>query len=84
MGVIPTPNSMSMFTSTLSHRATPFKSHHRFSVAIKTVDKREVPDLLWLILFSTHTIKMDMQSSITFSSMMCVMSSAYCCKSRRH
>lgn len=45
MGVIPTPNSMSMFTSTLSHRATPFKSHHRFSVAIKTVDKREVPDL---------------------------------------
>jgi len=44
MGVIPYPNSISMFTARLIHRATPFKSHHRFSIAVKTVNKEEAPE----------------------------------------
>lgn len=44
MGVVPYPNSISMFTSRLLHRATPFKSHHRFSIAVKTINKDEAPE----------------------------------------
>lgn len=44
IGVPPYFNSMSMFTARLVHRATPFKSHHRFTVAIKTVLKEEAPE----------------------------------------
>tara|TARA_E500000331_G_scaffold42656_1_gene35235 strand:+ start:2164 stop:2868 length:705 start_codon:yes stop_codon:yes gene_type:complete len=35
IGIPPTANSMSYFTSTILHRATPFRSHSRFTVAAK-------------------------------------------------
>lgn len=34
-GILPIPNRLIMFDSRLLHRATPFKSNHRFSLAVK-------------------------------------------------
>ena len=35
IGIPPKANSMSYFTSSILHRATPFRSHSRFTVAAK-------------------------------------------------
>ena len=42
IGVLPLPNSLTRFTSSINHRATPFRDHHRFTVAIKCINKNEL------------------------------------------
>ena len=42
IGVPPLPNSIVRFTSSIDHRATPFRDHHRFTFAIKCVNKNEL------------------------------------------
>tara|TARA_B100001250_G_scaffold93789_1_gene78146 strand:+ start:1170 stop:1754 length:585 start_codon:yes stop_codon:yes gene_type:complete len=41
IGVTPLPNSLVRFTSSINHRATPYRNHHRFTIAIKCVNKNE-------------------------------------------
>jgi|TARA_B100000029_G_C17561152_1_gene953413 hypothetical protein len=41
IGVRPLPNSLVRFTSSINHRATPYRNHHRFTIAIKCVNKNE-------------------------------------------
>ena len=41
IGVLPLPNSIVRFTSSINHRATPFRNRHRFSIALKCVNKNE-------------------------------------------
>jgi len=42
IGVPPLPNSLCRFSSFVNHRATPFKDHHRFTIAIKCINKNEL------------------------------------------
>ena len=35
MGVLPVPNRMVIFDGTIKHRATTYRSRHRFTIAIK-------------------------------------------------
>tara|TARA_B100000686_G_C16670269_1_gene906032 strand:- start:612 stop:1181 length:570 start_codon:yes stop_codon:yes gene_type:complete len=42
IGVPPFANSLTRFSSYVSHRATPFKDHHRFTIAIKCINKNEL------------------------------------------
>ena len=42
IGVPPEWNSMCKFTAQILHRASPFKSHQRFSIAIKTALKDDI------------------------------------------
>lgn len=42
IGVPPYYNSLVRFTSSVLHRATPFRDHHRFSIAIKCMNKKEL------------------------------------------
>tara|TARA_B100000927_G_scaffold55324_1_gene42272 strand:- start:4400 stop:4972 length:573 start_codon:yes stop_codon:yes gene_type:complete len=42
IGVPPFPNSLVRFSSNILHRATPFRDHHRFSIAIKCMNKKEL------------------------------------------
>tara|TARA_B100001057_G_scaffold82228_1_gene77734 strand:+ start:340 stop:978 length:639 start_codon:yes stop_codon:yes gene_type:complete len=42
IGVPPEWNSMCKFTAQILHRASPFKSHQRFSIAIKTALKSDI------------------------------------------
>ena len=41
IGVTPLPNSLVRFTSSINHRATPYRNHHRFTIAIKCENKNE-------------------------------------------
>lgn len=41
IGVRPLPNSLVRFTSSINHRATPYRTRHRFTIAIKCVNKNE-------------------------------------------
>ena len=40
IGILPKPNSMVRFTSQIIHRASPMRTHTRFSVALKTMPKK--------------------------------------------
>ena len=42
IGVTPLPNSLVRFTSSINHRATPYRNHHRFTIAIKCINKNEL------------------------------------------
>ena len=42
IGVIPVDNTLVRFTSSVRHRATPFNKHHRFTIAIKCINKNEI------------------------------------------
>lgn len=44
IGVPPIPNSICRFSSYVKHRATSFKDYHRFSFAIKCVNKSELEE----------------------------------------
>tara|TARA_B100000131_G_scaffold93819_1_gene90754 strand:+ start:3741 stop:4349 length:609 start_codon:yes stop_codon:yes gene_type:complete len=46
IGVPPIPNSMVKFTSQILHRASPLRSHTRFTVALKTIQRDEIYKLL--------------------------------------
>jgi hypothetical protein len=41
IGVMPLPNTLVRFSSQINHRATPFRNNHRFTVAIKCINKNE-------------------------------------------
>ena len=42
IGVPPVENSLCRFNSYVKHRATPFRDHHRFTYAVKCVNKNEL------------------------------------------
>lgn len=44
IGVPPLENSICRFSSYIKHRATPFRDYHRFSIAIKCVNKSELQE----------------------------------------
>ena len=37
IGVTPLPNSLVRFTSSINHRATPYRNHHRFTIALSLI-----------------------------------------------
>tara|TARA_R100000152_G_C6781741_1_gene216989 strand:- start:3385 stop:4017 length:633 start_codon:yes stop_codon:yes gene_type:complete len=62
IGVPPEWNTTCRFKSQLLHRATPFKSHQRFSIAVKTALKKDIEE--WLTHPETINKKDDADLSV--------------------